>query len=144
MHFTIWHKCVSKHLALPQIKQDKVMCFIASRRCKTTWCYLQQVCVWKLLRKISKEKDEHQARSGVMSCLHISRLKELLLLLSILSLHHTPEISLTSLSAAVLSSVTLIHTWPKLLWSPVWPWQAVWLLKGWCKSTLGEGTPQHN
>lgn len=37
----------------------------------------------------------------MMSCLHISRLKELLLLLSILSLHHTPEISLTSLSAAV-------------------------------------------
>ncbi len=42
-------------------------------------------------------------RLGVdlMSCLHISRLKEPLLLLSILSHRLTPEISLTSLSAAV-------------------------------------------
>lgn len=65
------------------------------------------ICLWAVeadgqsTRKVFKEEDEHQARSGVMSCLHISKLKEPLLLLSILSHHLTPEISLTSLSAAV-------------------------------------------
>lgn len=52
-------------------------------------------------RKDFKEVDEHQSRSRLMSCLHISRLKEPLILLSILSHRLTPEISLTSLSAAV-------------------------------------------
>lgn len=71
------------------------------------WCLCIYVCLKAVevdgpgWRKVFKEGDEHQTRSGVMSCLHISRLKEPLLLLSILSHRLTPEISLTSLSAAV-------------------------------------------